>query len=238
MFVRGRWSRTAALPMGFKSVAGTDRVNQLAFWRIGMKLFDGGKAPNPRRVRVFLAEKGIEVPLVQVDMGALEHRQEPVTSRNPLQRLPVLELVDGTIITESIAICRYFEELHPEPALFGREALGKATVEMWQRRMELHLLMAVAQAFRHIHPAMKDWERPQVPEWGEVNKPKAVEFLRLLDTELAGREFVAGDDYSVADITGMVAIDFMKPARIQVPDELGNVTRWYRAVAARPSAAA
>jgi glutathione S-transferase len=203
-----------------------------------MKLFDGGKAPNPRRVRVFLAEKGIEVPLVRVDMGALEHRQEPVTSRNPLQRLPVLELDDGTIITESIAICRYFEELHPQPALFGRGALGKATVEMWQRRMELHLLMAVAQSFRHLHPAMKDWERPQVPEWGEVNKPKAVEFLRLLDAELAGREFVAGDEYSVADITGMIAIDFMKPARIQVPDELGNVMRWYRSVAARPSAAA
>jgi glutathione S-transferase len=203
-----------------------------------MKLFDGGKAPNPRRVRIFLAEKGIAVPLVPIDMNAMEHREEAVASRNPLRRLPVLELDDGTIITESIAICRYFEELHPEPALFGRGPLGKAIVEMWQRRMELNLMMAVGQAFRHIHPAMKEWEKPQLPEWGEANKPKALEFLHLLDGELAGREFVAGDDYSVADITGMIAVDFMKPARIQVPDELDNVMRWYRAVAARPSAAA
>jgi glutathione S-transferase len=123
-----------------------------------MKLFDGGRAPNPRRVRVFLAEKGIEVPLVPVDMGALGHKQEPISSRNPLQRLPVLELDDGTIITESVAICRYFEELHPEPPLFGQGALGKAQVEMWQRRMEFNLLGCVAAAFRHIHPAMKEWE--------------------------------------------------------------------------------
>lgn len=158
-----------------------------------MKLFDGGRAPNPRRVRVFLAEKGIEVPLVPVDMGALEHKQQAVSSRNPLQRLPVLELDDGTIITESVAICRYFEELNPEPPLFGQGALGKAKVEMWQRRIELNLLSSVAQAFRHIHPAMKEWEVPQVPEWGEANKPKAVEFLKLLDAELAQREFAAGD---------------------------------------------
>jgi glutathione S-transferase len=109
---------------------------------------------------------------------------------------------------------------------------------MWQRRMELNLMLCVAQAFRHIHPAMKEWEVPQVPEWGEANKPKAVDFLRLLDGELADREFVAGDDYSVADITGMIAVDFMKPARIQLPDEFSNVLRWYRAVASRPSAAA
>lgn len=203
-----------------------------------MKLFDGGKAPNPRRVRVFLAEKGIEVPLVPVDMGAMEHRKEPVTSRNPLQRLPILELDDGTIITESVAICRYFEELHPEPALFGRGALGKALVEMWQRRMELNLMAAVAQAFRHIHPAMKEWEVPQIAEWGEANKPKAVEFLGIFDRELAGREFIAGDEFSIADITGMIAVDFMKPARIAVPEDLTNVIRWHRAVSARPSATA
>lgn len=203
-----------------------------------MKLFDGGRAPNPRRVRVFLAEKGLEVPLVSVDMGALEHRQQPVRSRNPLQRLPVLELGDGTIITESVAICRYFEELHPEPALFGRGALGKARVEMWQRRMELNLLVCVAAAFRHIHPAMKEWEIPQIPEWGEANKPKAVEFLRLLDGELAQREFVAGDAYSIADITGLIAIDFMKPARIRVPEDCANVLRWHQAISSRPSAAA
>ncbi|MDX8537498.1 glutathione S-transferase [Mesorhizobium abyssinicae] len=203
-----------------------------------MKLFDGGRAPNPRRVRVFLAEKGIEVPLVPVDMGALEHKQQAVSSRNPLQRLPVLELDDGTIITESVAICRYFEELYPEPPLFGQGALGKAKVEMWQRRIELNLLSSVAQAFRHIHPAMKEWEVPQVPEWGEANKPKAVEFLKLLDAELAQREFAAGDSYSIADITGLIAIDFMKPARIRVPEECTNVLRWHAAISSRPSAAA
>jgi glutathione S-transferase len=203
-----------------------------------MRLYDGGRAPNPRRVRVFLAEKGIEVPLVPVDMGALGHRSPEIAGLNPLQRLPVLALDDGTVLTESIAICRYFEALHPEPVLFGKGALGGALVEMWQRRMELNLMMPVAQAFRHIHPAMKEWEVPQIPEWGEANKPKALEFLALLDRELAEREFVAGDEFSVADITGMIAIDFMKPARIEVPAECGNVLRWYEALKARPSAAA
>jgi glutathione S-transferase len=203
-----------------------------------MKLYDGGRAPNPRRVRVFLAEKGIEVPLAPVDMGAMEHKGEEVASRNPLRRLPVLELDDGTVICESVAICRYFEELHPEPALFGRGALGKALVEMWQRRMEFNLLTPVAQAFRHIHPAMKEWEAPQIPEWGEANKPKAIEFLRILESELADREFVAGDEFTIADITGLIAVDFMKPARIQVPDDCVNVRRWHAAMSARPSAAA
>lgn len=203
-----------------------------------MKLYDGGRAPNPRRVRVFLAEKGIEVPLVPVDMGAMGHKGEEVARRNPLQRLPVLELDDGTILTESVAICRYFEELHPEPALFGRGALGRAQVEMWQRRMELNLLSCVAQAFRHIHPAMKEWEIPQIPEWGEANKPKVLEFLSILDGELADREFAAGEEFSIADITGLIAVDFMKPARITVPEELTNVVRWYQAISARPSAKA
>ena len=203
-----------------------------------MKLFDGGRAPNPRRVRIFLAEKGVEVPLVPIDMGALEHRKQEVSRRNPLQRLPVLELDDGTILTETVAICRYFEELYPEPTLMGRGALGKAQVEMWQRRLEFNLFNAVANAFRHIHPAMKEWEVPQIAEWGEANKPKAIEFLQLLDTELAGREFAAGDEYSIADITGLVALDFMKPARIQVPEEMTNVLRWHRTIASRPSAAA
>jgi glutathione S-transferase len=203
-----------------------------------MKLFDGGRAPNPRRVRIFLAEKGISVPLVPVDMAALEHKKEAISSRNPLMRLPVLEFDDGTILTETIAICRYFEELQPEPVLFGTGALGKAVVEMWQRRVEFNLFAPIANAFRHIHPAMKEWEIPQVPEWGEVNKPKAVDFMRILDRELANREFVAGDAYSVADITGLVALDFLKPARIAIPEELTNVLRWHQAIKGRPSAAA
>jgi glutathione S-transferase len=203
-----------------------------------MKLYDGGRAPNPRRVRIYLAEKGLSVPLVPVDMGALEHKGDTVAARNPLKRLPVLELDDGTVITETIAICRYVEELHPEPPLFGTGALGKAMVEMWQRRIELNFLMPVANAFRHIHPAMKEWEIPQMPEWGEINKPKAVEFMAILDRELASREFAAGDAYSVADITGLVTMDFLKPARISVPDEFANLRRWHAAIAGRPSAAA
>ncbi|WP_159587920.1 glutathione S-transferase [Chelativorans xinjiangense] len=203
-----------------------------------MRLFDGGRAPNPRRVRIFLAEKGIEVPLVPVDMGAMEHRGETVARLNPLRRLPVLELDDGTVLTETVAICRYFEELYPEPALFGKGALGRALVEMWQRRVELGLFMSVAAAFRHLHPAMKEWEVPQVPEWGEANKPKAVAFMRFLDGALATRPFIAGGDFSIADITGLVAIQFMKPARIEMPADLHHLKRWYDDVAARPSAAA
>jgi glutathione S-transferase len=203
-----------------------------------VKLYDGGRAPNPRRARIFLAEKGVEVPLVPIDMGAMGHRSAEVTDRNPMQRLPVLELNDGTVITESVAICRYFEELYPEPALFGRGALGKALVEMWQRRVELHLLACVAAAFRHIHPAMVEWEVPQIPEWGEANKPKALAFLDVLDKQLETSAFIAGDDYSIADITGLVAIDFFKPARIQIPDHVAHVKRWYEAVSSRPSAKA
>src|SRR5512139_2268845 len=137
-----------------------------------MKLYDGGRAPNPRRVRVFLAEKRLTVPTDQVDLGKLAQKSPEYTAINPLQRVPALELDDGTILTESIAICRYFEALHPEPALFGRTPLEIATVEMWQRRIELHLMLGIAQVFRHLHPGMKEFEVPQVAEWGEANKPR------------------------------------------------------------------
>ncbi len=203
-----------------------------------MKLYDGGRAPNPRRVTVFLAEKGIEIEKVPVDMGQMGHKSEEVTRLNPLQRLPVLVFDDGTVLTESVAICRYFEELHPEPALMGTDARDKAIVEMWNRRLELIFLGAVANAFRHTHPAMKEWEKPQLAEWGEINRPKALAFLELLDKELADREFIAGDRFTIADITGMIGFDFMKPARIERPEHLANVMRWYQAVSSRPSAKA
>jgi glutathione S-transferase len=203
-----------------------------------MKLYDGGKAPNPRRVRVFLAEKGISVPTEQVDLGAMAHKSPAFTEINPLQRVPALELDDGTILTESIAICRYFELLHPQPPLFGETPKEVATIEMWQRRMELHLLLQVGHVFRNTHPAMRDMEVPQVPAWAEANKPRVMEFLNLLDRELNDRPFVAGDRYSVADITGMIGIDFMKPAKLAMPDTLPNVRRWHGEVSARPSAKA
>ena len=202
-----------------------------------MKLYDTKVAPNARRVRIFLAEKGISVPLVPVDLGKLEHKQAPYASINPVQQVPALELDDGTVLTESIAICRYFEELKPDPPLFGTGPLGRAMVEMWQRRLEFGLFATVGQAFRHLHPAMAAMEVPQIAAWGEANKPRATAFLQLLDRHLVNRDFVC-DGFTVADITGLVAMDFMKLARIAVPEELGHVRRWHAALAARPSASA
>jgi len=203
-----------------------------------MKLYDGGRAPNPRRVRVFLKEKAIEVPIVPVDLGAMAHKSSEYTAINPLQRVPVLVLDDGTIIAESIAICRYFELTNPDPPLFGRTPKDTAIIEMWQRRIEFHLLAQVAHVFRNSHPAMKDMEVPQVPAWAEANKPRVLEFLKILDGELKSRPFVAGESYTVADITGLVGIDFMKPAKLAVPEELANVRRWHAEISTRPSAAA
>ncbi len=203
-----------------------------------MKLYDYGRAPNPRRVRVFLSEKGISVSSDQIDIGALQHKTESFMAINPLQRVPVLVLDDGTIITESIAICRYFEAVQPDPVMFGRGAKEEALVEMWQRRMELNLLFPVAHVFRHLHPAMKEMEVPQVAAWAEANKPRVLEFLAILDRELKNRRFAAGDRYSVADITGLVAVDFMKPAKLVVPPELSNLARWHAEISARPSAKA
>lgn len=203
-----------------------------------MKLFDGGRVPNARRVRVFLAEKGLTVDTVPVDLGKNEHKSAEVTRRNPLQRVPLLELDDGTIITESIAICRYFEETDPNPPLFGEGARGRALVEMWQRRLELNLFFPVVHVFRHTNPAMAGWEVPQVAAWGDANRGHYEAFLKVLDADLAGREFVAGDHFSVADITGFIALDFARVARLPKPDGYPNVARWFTAMAGRPSAAA
>ena len=203
-----------------------------------MRIIETRGAPNPRRVRIFLAEKRISMPFEEVDLmeGAL--RTPEFTVLNPMQRVPVLILDDGTAISESVAICRYFEELQPEPALFGRGAVGRANVEMWNRRVELGLFAAVATVFRHLHPKMSHLEVPQVAAWGEANKTKVVEMLSLLDATLAKRPFIAGEDYSIADITALVAIDFMKPAHIERPEGLVNVRRWQGEVSARESARA
>src|SRR5215475_2149064 len=148
-----------------------------------MKLYDGGRAPNPRRTRIFLAEKGIKLPIEQVDLGHMEQKSAAYVAINPLMRVPALVLDDGTVLTESIAICRYFEALQPDPPLFGRGALEQAKVEMWNRRLELDLLLPIAQVFRHQHPAMAAFEQPQVPQWGEANKPRIMSFLTLFDRE-------------------------------------------------------
>ena len=203
-----------------------------------MKLYDSKSAPNPRRARIFLAEKGIALPTEQVDIMTMQHKSPEYTAINPLQRMPALVLDDGTVITESIAICRYFEEVQPEPPLFGVGAKEIALVEMWNRRAEINFFSNVAAVFRHLHPAMKELEVPQVPAWAEANKPRVAWFLQLLDGELAKREFIASERYSVADITALVTVDFLRPAKIPMPEGLANVARWHAAVSARPSARA
>ena len=203
-----------------------------------MKLYDGGRAPNPRRVRIFLAEKHVTIPTEPVDLGKLQQRSDAYTAVNPMQRVPALVLDDGTVIAESIAICRYFEALQPDPPLFGRGALESALVEMWSRRVELHLFLPVATVFQHLHPAMKIMVDPQVAAWGEANKPRVTQFLQFLDGELKTRAYVAGEAYTVADITAMIAVDFMRVSKLPVPDDLVHVRRWHDAVSARPSAKA
>lgn len=203
-----------------------------------MKLLDGGRAPNPRRVRVFLAEKGIELPLEQVDISKMEHKTGEFTGLNPVQRVPVLVLDDGTAIGEVYAIWRFFEETHPEPPLMGVDPLDKAIVDMWNSRLQMHLLIQVAQVFRHAHPAMAEMEKPQVPEWSEANKPRVYEALAWLNEQLKDNQFVAGERYTIADISAMIAIDFLKPARLAVPEDHTALLRWYEEVKARPSAKA
>lgn len=203
-----------------------------------MKIIETRAAPNPRRVRIFLAEKGITVPFEEVDLMSGILKQPAFGAKNPMQRVPVLMLDDGTAIAETVAICRYFEETQPEPALFGTGAKGRAIVEMWNRRIEFGLLQAAAHALRHLNPKMAHLEVPQVPAWGEANKPKAIAMLGILDAQLKSNRFMAGDGYSIADITAMVAVDFLKPARITRPEALVHLERWYGEVSARPSAQA
>ena len=203
-----------------------------------MKLYDFGRAPNPRRVRIYLAEKGIAVPMEQIDLGAMQHKTAAYAAINPLQQVPALMLDDGTVIAESIAICRYFEVLNPSPPMFGTGALEQAMVEMWSRRLEQNLFFPVSQVFRHLHPVMKDMEGPQVAAWGEANKPRVAALLPILERQLETGRFVCGASYSIADITALVAINFMKPAKLAVPSEYRNIARWHAEVSGRPSARA
>lgn len=203
-----------------------------------MRLYDGGRAPSPRRVRIFLAEKGIDIPKVPVDLGKMEQKDAGFREVNPMQRVPVLVLDDGTAISETMAISRYFETLHPEPNLLGRDALETARIEMWNRRIEHGLYTYVQAVFRHTHPAMADMEKPQIAAWAEANRPRVFEFLEVFDRELGSRRFAALDRFTVADITGLVSVDFMKPAKLAIPDSMKNVRRWHDEINARPSAKA
>src|SRR5262249_47501222 len=158
-----------------------------------MKIVETKAAPNPRRVPIFLAEKGTELAFEQVDLMPGVLKTPEFSALNPSPGVHVRVLDGGTAIAETVAICRYFEELQPGPALFGQGALACARVEMWNRRMDLGLLASVAQAFRHLHPAMAELEVPQVAAWGEANKPRALEILRIMDKELAKQRYLAGD---------------------------------------------
>jgi glutathione S-transferase len=203
-----------------------------------MILYDTPRAPNPKRVRMFLAEKGVTIPIRTIDLMALEHKGDDYRRIDPLARVPALVLDDGAVLTESVSICRYIESLHPEPALFGRDGREAAFVDMWQRRMEFELFLPVAFAFRHSHPRLAVLERPQVPEFAQAQRARAVSAMRWLDDVLATSLHVAGDDFTIADITAFVALDLTALARIEVPGELAHLARWRSEVGARPSAAA
>ena len=202
-----------------------------------MILYDSTHAPNPRRVRIFLAEKGIEVPMRQVDLARRESRTEAFLAKNPLGAVPVLELDDGTCIAESVAICRYFEETQPAPPLFGTGARERALVEMWERRMESELFRNVAGTFQNTHEFFKG-RIEQIPALGERCRRVARERLAWVDRELAGRPFVAGDRYTIADITALCAVDFGRVVDIRIAPEHKHLARRHEAVSARPSARA
>jgi glutathione S-transferase len=203
-----------------------------------VKLYQSTGAPNPRRVTVFLAEKGIEIEKVEVSIAKGEHSLPDFIEKNPLGRVPIIELDDGSYLAETVAICRYFEGIQPEPPLFGLDNVDRAKVEMWNRRMESEIFGNFGAWFRNTHDFFKG-RIPQVPEYGEVCRDALIARMDWLDRELADREFIAGDRYTVADITAQCAFDFFgKILKRQPASEQKNLSRWYDGVSARPSAKA
>lgn len=209
-----------------------------------MKLFDASLAPSPRRVRMFLAEKGLDVPRVEVDIGAAENLGAEYLAMNPRGLVPTLLLDDGTVIDESMAICRYFEELHPEPPLMGRDPLEKATIECWNRRVEFDAGIPLMDGFRNAHPRFAERAVPgragfrAIPELAERGRVRMDEFYRALDARLAVSDHVAGPAFSVADITALCLLDFARVVRMPWPEELEAIGRWHARVSARPAAKA
>lgn len=199
-----------------------------------MQIIDGKGTPNGRRVRVFLAEKGITVPSVFIDLRAGDNIGAAHRARNPFGRVPVLELDDGTCIAESVAICRYFEELQPTPVLFGSDTMSRVMVEMWNRRAEINFLLPGAQAFRNLTGIFKDREKISA-EWGAISQEAAADALAIFDERLGQSRFLAGDAFSIADITFGVALDFFQAVKLELPFDLPNVTRYRTELAARPS---
>jgi glutathione S-transferase len=209
-----------------------------------MKLFDCKTAPSPRRVRIFLAEKGVEIETTQVDLGEGEQFSEAFRKVNPDCVVPALELDDGSCISEVLAICQYIEEKHPEPALMGGTAEERARVSMWNAKVEQQGLLAMADAFRNAAKGLRDRavtgseDYPQIPELAARGRARVLQFFNRLDAQLADNRFVAGDSYSMADITAMVLVDFARWIKIETPGDGANLARWYDQVSTRPSAAA
>ncbi|HEX3409576.1 MAG TPA: glutathione S-transferase family protein [Candidatus Binataceae bacterium] len=203
-----------------------------------MKIYDFPMAPNPRRVRIFLAEKKIEMVYVHVDIFKGENRTVEFIQKNPMGGLPVLEFDDGTYLTESVAICRYFEGIQPEPRLMGVDPRDIAFVEMWNRRMELEIFAPIANAIQHTHPAFITRIK-QIPEFAEVRREHGMQRIEWLDSILAQRQFITGDHYTIADITAQVAIDVgVNLGGMKLLDGVNHVKRWHEAVSSRPSAKA
>ena len=203
-----------------------------------MKIYDFPIAPNPRRVRIFLAEKNIKMVYVHVDIFKGENRTVEFMQKNPLGGLPVLEFDDGTYLAESVAICRYFEGIQPEPRLMGVDPRDIAFVEMWNRRMELEILGPIANVIQHTHPAFITRIK-QIPEFAEARRDYGMQRLEWLDSILAQRQFIAGDRYTIADITAQVAIDLgVNLGGLKLLDAAHHVRRWHEGVSSRPSAKA
>ncbi len=203
-----------------------------------MLLYHDPRAPNPRRVRVFLAEKGVAYDTIEVLIANAANLTPEFRQKNPLSLLPVLELSDGRILRESMAICRYIEELNPEPNLFGADAWERAQVEMWNRHAELELLWPIQQVFRNTN---KFWEGriKQAPDFAQIMRDLLDERFTWFDSELAKRPYLAGDRFTVADITAMCAIDFGKPSQIRIDAvKHPNLAAWHKRVSERPSAKA
>ena len=209
-----------------------------------MKFYDCSPAPSPRRVRIFIAEKGLDIPTVQVDLRKGEHLTESFRALNPWCTVPVLELDDGTTISEAVAVCRYLEDTHPEPPLMGVDARDRAMVAMWEHRFEIDGFLAVAEAFRNqarglAGRALTGPENvAQIPELVKRGRGRVERFFAALDAQLAHHPFVAGERYTIADITAQVAVDFAGWIKMSLPPECSHATEWYQRVSERPSAAA
>jgi glutathione S-transferase len=204
-----------------------------------MKLYDSHRAPNPRRVRWVMAEKGIEdVEIVQVDIMSGEHKTREYRDRVGVPHVPSLELDDGVCISESVAICRYLEALYPEPNLFGHDPREQAIIEMWTRRCEFYLANPIMLNVRHSHPALAALEAVQVPQLADYNRVAAERFMKTLDRHLGDHEFIAADRFTIADVVSAVGLDFARLIKYRPPEELTNLARWFDACRARPAAKA